>query len=44
MSGLNRFDDNKNESEVIPLHANAKDDAPVTMHGLDALRQIDRSF
>ena len=40
----NRFDDNENDSEVIPLHAKATDDAPATLHGLDALRQIDRNF
>ena len=40
----NRFDDNENDSEVIPLHANATDDVPATQYGLDALRQIDRNF
>ena len=40
----NRFDDNENDSEVIPLHPKATDVAPVTLHGLDALRQIDRNF
>ena len=40
----NRFDKNENDSEVIPLHSKVTDDAPITMHGLDALRQIDRNF
>ena len=40
----NRFNDNENDSDVIPLHSKATDDAPVTLHGLDALRQIDRNF
>ena len=40
----NRFDGNDNDGEVIPLHSKATDDPPVTLHGLDALRQIDRSF
>ncbi len=40
----NHFDDNENDSDVIPLHSKATDDAPVTLHGLDALRQIDRNF
>ena len=40
----NRFDDKENDSEVIPLHAKATDDAPAALHGLDALRQIDRNF
>ena len=40
----NRFDDNDNESEVIPLHAKATDDASAALQGLDALRQIDRNF
>ena len=40
----NRFDDNENKNEVIPLHPNATDNASVTLHGLDALRQIDRKF
>ena len=40
----NRFDDNENQNEVIPLHPKATDNASVTLHGLDALRQIDRKF
>jgi predicted lipid-binding transport protein (Tim44 family) len=40
----NRFDDNENDSEVIPLHPKTTDGAPPTLHGLDALRQIDRNF
>ena len=40
----NRFDDNENDSEVIPLHGKATNDAPAALHGLDALRQIDRNF
>ena len=40
----NRFDDNDNEGEVIPLHHKATDVASATLHGLDALRQIDRNF
>ena len=40
----NRFDGNENDGEVIPLHSKANDDSPVTLHGLDALRQIDRNF
>jgi len=40
----NRFDKNENDSEVIPLQSKATDDGPVTLHGLDALRQIDRKF
>ena len=40
----NRFDDNENDGEVIPLHAKAADNAPATLHGLDALRRIDRNF
>ena len=30
----NRFDDNENDSEVIPLHSKATDDAPAPLHGL----------
>ncbi len=45
---INRFDDNENDSgndsDVIPLHGKATGDAPSTLHGLDALRQIDRNF
>ena len=41
---INRFDDNENDSEVIPLHAKTTGDAPATLHGLDSLRQIDRNF
>ena len=40
----NRFDDTDNDNEPIPLHSKVTDDAPVTRHGLDALRQVDRSF
>ena len=40
----NRFDDNENNSEVIPLHNKVSDDAPPGLHGLDALRQMDRNF
>ena len=40
----NHFDGNENDGEVIPLHLKATDDSPVTLHGLDALRQIDRNF
>jgi len=40
----NHFDGNENDGEVIPLHSKATDDSPVTLHGLDALRQIDRNF
>ena len=40
----NHFDDNENDSEVIPLHPNANEGTPATLHGLDALRQIDRNF
>ncbi len=40
----NRLDDNENDSELIPLHSKATDDAPTTLHGLDALRQMDRKF
>ena len=40
----NRFDDNENDGEVIPLHLTATDGIPATLHGLDALRQIDRNF
>jgi len=40
----NRFDDAENDSEVIPLHRKATDGIPATLHGLDALRQIDRNF
>ena len=43
-SPTNRFDDNENDGEVIPLHSKATNDAPLTLHGLDALRQIDRNF
>ena len=43
-SPTNRFDGNENEAEVIPLHSKASDRSPVALHGLDALRQIDRSF
>ena len=39
-----RFDDKENDSEVIPLHPEATKGAPVTLNGLDALRQIDRNF
>ena len=41
---ISRFDDKENDSEVIPLRAKATDDASATLHGLDALRQIDRKF
>lgn len=40
----NHFDDNEKDSELIPLHPKATDDAPTILHGLDALRQIDRNF
>ena len=40
----NRFDDNENDSEVIPLHPKVTDGAPVILHGLDALSEIDRNF
>ena len=40
----NRFDETQNDNEPIQLHPKAKGDAPVTLHGLDALRQMDRSF
>ena len=43
-SPTNRFDGNENEAEVIPLHSKANDSSPVALHGLDALRQVDRSF
>ena len=39
----NRFDGNENDSEVIPLHLKLLM-VPLTLHGLDALRQIDRNF
>jgi predicted lipid-binding transport protein (Tim44 family) len=41
---INRFDDTENVNKPIPLHPEATDDTVVTLHGLDALRQIDRSF
>ena len=40
----NRFDDTDNDNEPIPLQPKVTDDAPVTRHGLDALRQLDHSF
>ena len=40
----NRFDGNENDGEVISLHSKSNGDSPVTLHGLDALRQIDRNF
>ena len=40
----NRFDGKENDSEVIPLHPEATDASPVSLHGLDALGQIDRNF
>ena len=41
----NRFDGNENDNEVIPLHSKAVVMVPqLRLHGLDALRQIDRSF
>lgn len=43
-SPTNRFDGNENEGEVIPLPSKASDGSSVALHGLDALRQIDRSF
>ena len=43
-SRANRFDDTENDNEPIPLHPKAADEAPVALHGLDAMRKIDRSF
>ena len=40
----NHFDENENKNEVIPLHPKTTDNTSVTLHGLDALRQIDRKF
>ncbi len=40
----NRFDDTENSNEPIPLRPEATSDGSVTLHGLDALRQIDRNF
>ena len=34
----------ENDNEPIPLHPKAVDEAPVALHGLDAMRKIDRSF
>ena len=43
-SRVNRFEDTENDNKPIPLHPKAADDAPVGLHGLDAMRKIDRSF
>ena len=43
-SRANRFDDTENDNEPIQLHPKAADEAPVALHGLDAMRKIDRSF
>jgi predicted lipid-binding transport protein (Tim44 family) len=40
----NRVDDTKNDNEPIQLHPMANADAPVTLNGLDALRQVDPNF
>ncbi len=40
----NRFDDAENSNEPIQLRPEATSDGSVTLHGLDALRQIDRNF
>ena len=43
-SRANRFEDTENDNEPIPLHPKAADEAPVALHGLDAMRKIDRSL
>ena len=40
----NRFDANENEKGLVSLNTKVNDDAPLALNGLDALRQIDRSF
>jgi predicted lipid-binding transport protein (Tim44 family) len=40
----NRFDDTENDNESAPIRSKTKDDVPVILHGLDALRQVDRNF
>jgi len=40
----NRFDQTDNDNEPVQLFPKAAGDAGVAAHGLDALRQIDRSF
>ena len=40
----NGFDNTKNDNESNLLHSEANDGTSVTLHGLDALRQIDRKF
>ena len=40
----NRFDQTDNDNEPVQLFPKAAGDAGVASHGLDALRQIDRSF
>jgi len=40
----NRFDQTDNDNEPVQLFPKASGDAGVAAHGLDALRQIDRSF
>jgi predicted lipid-binding transport protein (Tim44 family) len=39
-----QINDTKNDNEPIPLHPVANGDTPVTLHGLDALREVDRNF
>ena len=43
-SRVNRFDDTENDNEPIPLDPKAAEEGPVVLHGLDAMRKIDRSF
>ena len=43
-SRANQFEDTENDNEPIPLHPKAADGAPAALHGLDAMRKIDRSF
>ena len=43
-SRAHRLDDTAKDNEPIPLHPKAADEAPVALHGLDAMRKIDRSF
>ncbi|MDC0650199.1 Tim44/TimA family putative adaptor protein [Alphaproteobacteria bacterium] len=43
-SHANRFEETENDNEPIPLHSKAVSESPVALHGLDAMRKIDRSF
>jgi predicted lipid-binding transport protein (Tim44 family) len=40
----NQFDDNENDNKAIPLQSEVAGNSPVMLHGLDALRKVDRGF